>query len=212
MTDAPDLPEVPDLTALIDRLTAEHTVEVPDSDGITVAVRRPPLLRDLAAARTASIGVGRGSAQQPHARTMLNVDAADLLTAIETRVRSWAIRAGLTPTGTAWPPVDRVLAAWHDTAGPDRITPARIRRLADWVQAIEDLLDPPRRYTLDDPCPLCGTGYVDTADTHGRALHVTARIPAHRSVVTCRACAHIWPGLDGAHQLMRQIRGEQAAS
>lgn len=199
-----------DPDALIDRLTTEHLVEVTDADGITTAVRRPPLLRDLTAARVASIGVGRGGAQQAHQRTGLDFEASQLLTAIEHRVRTWAIAAGIRPTGTAWPPVERVLAAWHTAS--DDVDPARIRKLAGWVQAIEDLLDPPHRYPLPDPCPLCGVAYVDTAEQHGPALQVTARRPAARSTVVCRACEHVWPGVDGARTLARQIRGDEAAS
>jgi hypothetical protein len=204
MTDTPE----PDLAHLVDRLTREHVVEITEA-GTTTAVRRPPLLRDLAQARTASLGVGRGSGQQLHARMSLNAEASELLTAIERRLRAWASRAGIRPIGNGWPPPEQILTAWHDTADPDHITPARIRTLAGWIQQIEDLIDPPRRYTLAAACPLCAAAYVDTVDQHGRALAVTEREPADRSIVTCRACDHVWNGLDGARQLADLINGRQ---
>lgn len=199
-----------DLDDLIDRLTAEHTEEITDEHGMITAMRRPPLLHDLARARVPSIGVGRGGSQQPHQRVSLDIDAVQLLAKIEQRVRGWAIAAGVRPTGNAWPPVDRVLVAWRDLdPDPD---PARARKLAGWVQAIEDLLDPPRTSTLPDPCPLCGTAYVDTAEVHGRPLQVHTRTPAERSAITCRACSHVWHGIDGARTLAAQLRGEQASA
>jgi hypothetical protein len=198
------MPDDHDLGELIARLTEPRLVDVTDQDGITTAVRRPPLLHELDTARTASVGVGRGGAQQRHERTMLNIEASELLTQIERRVRAWCRRAGMVPTGPAWPRVDRLLADWAWAAG-DAAHPSRLRQLATWVQAIEDLVDPPRRYTLSAACPICGTSYVDTAEQHGRALQVVERHPAARTEVLCRSCSHAWRGLDGARELAALI-------
>jgi hypothetical protein len=197
----------PDLAQLIDRLTRDHLLEISNDDGDLIAIRRPPLLRELANARTASLGIGRGSAQQPHQRVSLNLEASELLTAIENRIRAWATRDGIRPLGS-WPPAEQVLAAWHTSADPVTISPAQARRIADWVQQIEDLIDPPHRYTLTAPCPHCGTGYVNSPDSHGRALQVIERHPAENSVVTCRGCGTAWHGIDGARTLATLLAGE----
>jgi hypothetical protein len=47
---------------------------------------------------------------------------------------------------------------------------------------------------------------------HGRALQVTVRIPATRSVVTCRACSHVWAGIDGARDLAAEITGKRRSA
>lgn len=202
-------PEPPDLGHLIEQLTAEHPVEVRDADRVNTIRQAPPLLADLADARTSSVGYGRGG-KAVHERLSLNVDASELLSAIEHRVRRWAARAGIRPTGHRWPPVDVLLRQWWDTVADDPHLHADryAAKLAGWAEAITDLIDPPFRYTLDGPCPLCGVAYVNTAEDAGRALQVIERDPPDRSVVTCRSCEHVWRGIAGARDLAAKLRPE----
>lgn len=196
-----------DLDALIEQLTAEHEIELRDAEHHSTIRRQPPLLAELADARAASTGLGRGTAKALHERLALNVDAADLHRAIEHRLRDWATQVGIRPSRLGWPPLDQLAAAWW--ARVQQVTPVDVRtyaaKLAEWAQAIDDLIDPPVRYSLTGACPACGSVYVETADRAGRALQVTARHHSNRSVVTCRACEHVWRGLDGARELAAKL-------
>lgn len=204
-------PEPPDLEALVDRLTDAHDLELADTEQHVTIRRQPPLLGALADARTASVGIGRGNSKGLHERLTLNVDASDLQTSIEHAVREWVTRAGYRPAAHRWPPLDRLLRFWWHTVAEDPDLDRRryARKLAGWVEAIEDLIDPPRRYTLEQPCPECGVAYVETAEQHGRALQVTARPTAEHSAVTCRSCGHVWRGVTGAKQLAARIYPEE---
>lgn len=196
-----------DLDGLIEQLANEHEIELRDAEQHSTIRTVPPLLADLAAARTASLGVGRGSAKALHERLALNVDAADLHRAIEHRLREWATQVGIRPGRHGWPPLEALLAAWWRRV--QQVSPIDVRsyagKLAAWAQAIEDLIDPPVRYALKGACPECGSVYVQTAEHAGRALEVTARHHSDRSVVHCRSCGHLWQGLDGARELASRL-------
>lgn len=207
-------PEPPDPAALIDMLTEPHPIEVRDADRMNTIRQAPPLLAALADSRAASVGAsGRGGAKGLHERVTLNVDAADLLAAIEHRVRRWAAHSGIRPAD-AWPPLPDLLRAWWEHVQDDpHLDRDRIgRKLAGWVEAITDLIDPPYRYTLAAACPLCGVGYVNSAEDAGRALQVIERDPPDRSVITCRSCEHVWHGIAGAKALAAQLHPEERSA
>lgn len=195
------------LRVLVARLATRHPEEI-HRHGTLLVRKRTPLLRDLAHARTASVGAG-GGRKALHERVSLNLGASQLHTEIEARVRAWLLGIGWHP-GTAWPPVDRLLVAWWDLihTEPD-LDPSRYApTLAGWISQITDLLDPPHRFEIEAPCPSCGALDIDLdvdgEPRRGRALLGTERDPDVRFVF-CRACQATWHGLDGGHRLAAEI-------
>lgn len=201
-------PELRRLRALVAKLAQTHTEEVRDRGRLVGVRQAQPLLSDLSHARTASVGRGNGW-KAPHERLQLNIGASELHTAIEHRVRDWLARTGWEPHGTR-PPVDRLLRLWYSRVYLDpHLEPEQYRpTLAGWVTAIADLIDPPFRFEIEQPCPECGAGIIDT-DVDGeqrrvRALLATERPPDLR-LVACRSCGHTWHGETGARRLAEQL-------
>lgn len=200
----------PDMRSLIRDLTRPRTVSTHRTTGVvygTATATQPPLLTELRTATVSNVGRGSGGGAAAHQRTMLNIGASELLTAIEKRVHRWAIRSGYRPTGTGWPPIEEVLAQWAArTDGDPNLDPKHYARvLHGWAGAITDLMDPPYRFPIEEPCPRCNaewtSGDIDSGTDPNRALNVIERIPADRSVILCHACGAEWHGIDGAHTL-----------
>jgi hypothetical protein len=198
-----------ELRDLVRTLTRPRPVDTHRMSGVvysTTTGTQPPLLVELRRTGVASIGQG-GSGKAAHERMTMNVGAFELYTAIEKRVRSWAIRSGYRPPPTGWPRLEEVLAHWHArTDGDPNLDPKHYAKiLRGWVAGIADLIDPPYRFPIEQPCPRCGaewtTGDIDTGTDPNRALNVIERIPADRSVIVCHACGAEWHGVTGAHAL-----------
>lgn len=194
-----------DLRDRVDQLTLPHTVEVRDAGRLLGTRTQPALLVQLRKAITASIGPGNGT-KALHERSVHNAGASELYGSIERRVRQWAIRAGVTPNGHD---ATTVLRHWYAAihASRDLEPAAYSTTLAGWIDAITDLLDPPHRYPLNAPCPVCGQTWAtsDQGDPdheeRSHALQVLERDPAHLSSVTCRSCGAVWHGIEGAEAL-----------
>lgn len=210
-----------ELRELVQQLTREHTTPVHLRGELIRHRPDPALLDTLANARSTMIGTG-GGGRAAHERSALNIAAVELYDAIQRRVRSWALAAdvprhwqlmGGQPVD--WSNPTDLLRAWH--ARVQGIAQFDERPYADtlrgWTNAITDLvLDPPRRWTIAAPCPLCGQRYVLDPDGHQvDSLSVTERDPAEDSITTCRACTAIWPGIGGARQLRIQIDDHERA-
>lgn len=231
------------LRSLIDQLTRERQTPVSQVNGITCLRPDPPLLTALADARTANIGQGAGTTAR-HERVTLNLQASELHTAIHTRIRGWA-RAADVPrhwTLTGGHPIDwtdptGLLRAWHTrTLSDTRLNLApHVQTLDQWVHQISDLIiNPPRRWTLNAPCPLCNARWVIDAeglgpigiDPTGRRLtypwaiaegqQVDALTVIERDTITdtttlCLNCDAVWNGTDGARALRIAIDERGAA-
>lgn len=143
-------------------------------------------LRDMIAGAQ---GTKRGSS----ARSMppLWVDAADLLNTI-----------------------DRTVLSWHPDTGPDDGNPPTLRRLHQledktwrpqdtnhvetmttqiltWARTGQDLLDPPARKSLPNPCPACDQTVVYRKDSGGDTVRQPAlQISQHGC--ECQHCHAIW--------------------
>jgi hypothetical protein len=196
---------------LVDQLTLPHTVPVMQYGDLVGHRHQQGLLEILAAARTTMIGTGGGGVSA-HERSALNIAAVELHAAVQRRIRGWALAAEVPRHWqlTAGQPINwtnptQLLRAWHtrvlsDSRFDDRPYASTLR---GWINTITDLiLDPPRRWTIAAPCPLCGQRYILDADGHQvDSLSVVERDPADASQVICRSCAAVWPGIGGARQL-----------
>lgn len=232
-----------ELHDLIDRLTRDRQTPIVQIHGITCLRPDPPLLTALADARTANIGQGAGTSAR-HERVTLNLQASELHTTIHTRVRAWAKAADVPrhwalTGGTLinWTDTGQLLRAWHTRAISDPhldLEPFH-HTINRWVHTINDLIiNPPRRWTLTAPCPLCNARWVTDAEGIGTigidlnekrldhpwaiaegeqidALAVIEREPATLTMTICRHCEAVWPGIDGARALRIAIDERGAA-
>jgi hypothetical protein len=194
-----------DLRDRVDQLTLPHTVEVRDAGRLLGTRTQPALLLQLRRAITASIGPGNGT-KALHERSVHNARRLRAVRHHRTRVRQWAIRASVTPNGHD---AVTVLRHWYAAvyASRDLEPQTYAHTLAGWIDAITDLLDPPHRYPLNAPCPICGNTWATTDqgdpdhEERSHALQVLERDPAHLSSVTCKNCGATWHGIEGAEAL-----------
>jgi hypothetical protein len=233
---------VTELFQLVEELTQPHRTPV-YWHGEFIRFRPDrPLLDALREARTGNIGnAAGGSGTAAHERSTLNIAASQLWGDIHKRIRAWAINADVprhwAMTGGQpidWTDPNQLLRAWHvrilSNANFDER--AFTSTLRGWITQISDLcIDPPRRWSVAAPCPLCdarwvidtgGVGWVAlnadgnflnppinatnlAAITHNGqradALGVIERDPADNSVTVCRNCEAVWAGVHGAREL-----------
>lgn len=200
------------LEHLLDQFTRTHKVVMADRGRFLGTRTDQPLLTQLRQAKTTASTYnpdpGEGGALAKHERTTLNTTAVRLYATIETRVHDWAIRAGYRrPTGS-WPLPEQILRSWWALAKHDVDPDGYATQLQAWKAEIGHLLDPPHRFDIDKPCPVC-KAHILEVETEGmtkrvRALSGVERDPdIHR--VSCRACKTEWDGLDAAQELADEI-------
>lgn len=199
------------LRDLIHQLTQPHKVPVYQGGRLIRHRPDPALLQALRSACTTMIGTG-GGGHAAHERSALNTAASELYGSIQRRTRGWALAAdvprhwqlmGAQPVD--WTDPAQLLRAWHTRVIGDAHFDERpyLSTLRSWTTTIQDLVvDPPRRWSIDAPCPLCNHRWIIDTDGHQiDALQVTERDPADESITVCRNCAAVWPGIGGARQL-----------
>lgn len=211
------------LLDLINRLTKPYNVDI-DDHGRHLGTRTDPaLLEQLSNARASSVSPGNDNGSNArHTRTSLNLAASELFGSIQKRVRGWALAAdiprhwasGAGPTD--WREPIQLLPAWYARVlGDSRFVPAPyIDTLQSWTRSIESLLNPPRRWTLAAPCPLCNTRWI--LDPDGLQIDSLGVVESDTAepVTVCRNCEAVWPGLMGARELRMAIdeRAEQVSA
>ena len=198
----------------LDKLTKPQTVANWRGDDI---VRRtdPPLLDWLRDAIANSMG-GSGGGKQARERTPMDVGAFTLYEDIDGRVRSWVNDLGGKPGKNLTP--TQILRSWYvlwNVGNPsERMVAAYAHILEGWVQAVNDILDPPKRIEITSPCPVCGREWInvglklpDGSDDPNdlervRVLIAVERESIHESFAMCRACDRVWTGT-GEMRLLR---------
>ena len=189
---------------------------------------QPPLLDLLREATVPTISSG-GRGGQFGSRVSFDPAASGLHTTIRTRIRKWAIDAGVprhwffaTGEPIDWRDAGQLLLAWHQaTHTTEPLT--WIPTLHGWVTTITELVvDPPRRIALDAPCPRCGERWarivIDDTDPNFPqleqvdALQVTLRDPASDTDTICRNCGAHWSGLTGAEDLQNEMHALEHAA
>ena len=185
-------------------LTRPHDTDVTRGGAYLFTRHDPALIPALRNAIHDSVGGSGGGGTTPsHQRSLFSPEASDLYRTIETRIRRWVLATGYIRVGP-WPQPEQLLRTWHAAhRGDTRPYEATLRQ---WIGALTDLLvDPPRRWSLGEECPICGHRWAITPDGRVDALHVVEREPAHDSETICRNCSALWEGVDGARALALAI-------
>lgn len=142
-------------------------------------------LRDATAGEQVNTGGGGGSKSRPPFWT----DAFDLLKEIDESVACWQpAYDGVPPTvgrlrwieARSWRP--------QDCRQIGQITGA----VAEWAAQVDALLDPPRRWTLPNPCPRCGKAVVYRKDPGGESIRQPA-LQIGTEGCSCANCRAVWP-------------------
>lgn len=143
-------------------------------------------LMDAVEGATINTGGGGGSKSRPP----MWVDAYDLLAEVDLAVECWQPAfEGVPPT------VGRlnciVARSWRpqDCRQIQQITTA----VEAWVLSINELLDPPPRWTLPYPCPNCAAKTVYRRDSGGEMIRQPALSVSTETGVLCLKCKAHWP-------------------
>jgi hypothetical protein len=187
------------MTVDVEQLVSDHKKAIHTTDGIEFH-SVPSLLsqmRDAVHGGSAQDGAGAGG------KTKLPFQAAafDLYNLIETQV--WEVhRAAFNKVMGAVHPETLLVewAAWATTEtivtinGRNMYAPAAV---AQWIQAIEDYLDPPRLAPIELPCPACGERYeyraVDGEEVRSAALAFRRdRNTGDTLDARCGPCGVVW--------------------
>jgi hypothetical protein len=141
---------------------------------------------------------GQQGAHGGHARSMptIWIDAEMVLIELDRTVAGWAHGQGTADRLTRlceanWRPQDLGLIAAYTKA------------CLSWAAHIDELLDPKRVWTLDDPCPACERAWIYRKDSAGESVRSRAlTVTVERA--TCRGCNESWPSMF----LIRMLRAE----
>lgn len=188
-----------DLRELHDQIRA-HALELAEParrpllrDDGTTTIHPADCLLDLLAAEAAPSSnhgnTGRGRSGAPVA-----LDVVDLQRRISAETAAWCWNL----TGQAPPDelADRVRVIARVAGGLVDLDQARqvARFVADWVASIRAVLDPPRKMSLAEPCPACGTRtHYRRDDTTGEVVRLHPLEVDGVRGCTCLACGAHWP-------------------
>lgn len=207
MTDNPII----ELLDAIDAITKPVAVAnwIPNKDGEKEIVRRedPPLLTQLKSAISSNIGSGGGAGRAARERTPLDVGAFQLYETIDGRVRAWMVDAGQGAQSRT--EVGQVLRAWYvvwTAKNPyEQLVIAHTKIITGWAASIRDILDPPTKLEITDPCPICGQMWGTTGEGESeestRALWAFLRPDETTSYGLCTACDKVWNGVAGLRRM-----------
>ena len=177
----------------IDELTQTHlqTAETAYSiDGQAITERNsgmvPGLISQLR--QSSQGGIGGGGSSPQNTRTPLAVGIWNLLndiaaTSSDNLTRLTRKRANRSTEDN--------LQAWANAAQQFPHEVEKLLKLTDqWINQIDELLNPPRRWELAHPCPNCGERYVIRESDDGPAKSATLIVSAKQA--QCRACEATW--------------------
>jgi len=203
------------LLTVVDKLTKptfKHLwVDTPEGKRVRT-VEHPALLRQLEDAVTASMGNdGRSKSTSAMERNMLDSEALFEFLRIKSQIGDWCRLRDVQPTRD---PVQD-LRAWH-VAHIGQSRPQDdfyVEQLRGWVGIIRARLDPPKRFEITQPCPVCGVAEVMDADgLVSKAVVVEYRDYGTSTPIRPRAvcrnalCQAVWDGLEAIEELGDELR------
>jgi hypothetical protein len=197
---------VADLLSAIDDLTKPTRTKVIQGDHVTTVVHEP-LLVQLEQAVTSAIGNGGGGGSATG--SVLNDEALQRLFIIRSQLGDWCRLLGVRPSRT-----DAVkdLRAWYVAfLGTNAEQEFYTRTLHGWAATIRELIDPPKRVPLRDPCPVCKASQWTGVDGGLRASPVAVEYdhgdPYRTVKAVCRAegCGAEWVGANAVEELIEEM-------
>ena len=195
-----------DLLSAIDALTKSTRTKVIQGDHVTTVVHEP-LLVQLEQAVTSAIGNGGGGGSATG--SVLNDEALQRLFIIRSQLGDWCRLVNVRPTRT-----DAVadLRAWYVAfLGTNAESEFYARTLHGWAATIRELIDPPKRVPLRDPCPVCKASQWTGVDGGLRASPVAVEYdhgdPYRTVKAVCRAegCGAEWVGANAVEELIEEM-------
>jgi hypothetical protein len=198
---------VTDLLDAVDALTKPTRTKVIRDDNTTVTVKHDALLVQLEDAVTSAIGNGGGGGSATG--SVLNDEALYRLSLIRSQLSDWCRLVNVRPTRT-----DAVkdLRAWHvGFLGTNGEADFYTRALVGWAATIRELIDPPKRVPLRDPCPVCKASQWTGVDGGLRASPVAVEYdhgdPYRTVKAACRAegCGAEWVGANAVEELIEEM-------
>ena len=193
-----------DLISAVDALTKPSRTKVVRDDGTTTVVRHDALLVQLEAAVTSAVGTDAGTGGQSTGN-VINGSALYLLSIISSQIGDWCRIAKVKPTRK---PVDD-LARWRVAALSMPEVTFYVDALRRWADDIKEMLDPPKRIPLVDPCVACGAAKYVTPEGDERPPVVVEyhQVSLHASLrAVCRACELTWTGADAVEELVAEMK------
>ena len=157
-----------------------------------VTVSRWWQLQGAKAGEQVNGGGGGGDKSQPPCW----LDAIDLAVRVERGIESWGRRRNLWHPGSDCGTPGRLYVLEETLWRPQdcHALAALTKKLVEWTVAIDELLDPPRRWTLPAACPAtgCGKAFVYRRDSGGDMVRQPALQIGPEGCV-CGACHAKWP-------------------
>ena len=193
-----------ELIDAVDALTKPVPTKIVRDDGSTTRIVHDPLLTQLEAAVTGAVGTDAGAGGQSTGN-VINGPAMYLMSVIGSQIGDWCRMANVKPTRK---PVDD-LRRWLVVALSFQDASFYVKAMQGWADDIRELLDPPKRIPLVDPCVACGASKFVTADGDERPPVVVEYHPAvlHSSMrAVCRACELTWTGVDAVEELVAEMK------
>lgn len=195
-----------DLIEAVHALTKGTRTKVVRDDGSTTVVRHDALLVQLETAVTSAITGNGGGAGAPTA-VLVNSAALQRASIIRSQITEWCQLAKVRVTRDS----TRDLTAWMIAyTGRDLEADWYTRTLHGWARTIRELLDPPKRIPLVDPCVACGaTKYVNESGEEIPSPLVVEydHVALHSSLrAVCRVCEVSWDGPEAVAELVTELK------
>lgn len=208
-----------DLLSAVDALTkteSEHHVIMSDY-GVyrapvyvrTHTVTHPPLLERLREAVNPSKNTAAGSSALASTRNLIDSDALYEYSKMTSAIGSWcrAFKADRTRD----PVTD--LRRWYVAFQQyDNEPQWYIDELRHWATLIRNILEPPKRIEITEPCPVCGKRAYTDQDGNELLFPVIIeyRVPKDEDSIIpkalCRACQTVWAGYDAVAELADELK------
>jgi hypothetical protein len=207
-----------DLLDVVDQLTLRHqsqiTVPLDAGGDRVITTMYDPLLDQLRASVTSSVGQGAGGGALASERNVLNTENLELYDTISKKIAEmYAEVTSAHPFKDAGKNLRQWYIQFSDQARKGKVSSGvvykKLRDLYAIRAQIENKLNPPSILEITSPCPRCESQYG--TDEHGiyrHAVIVESRIDVYRSLdhtrARCVACGAVWVHGRG----MRQLRWE----
>jgi hypothetical protein len=210
--------EPDDLLAAVHALTRPHvdhfTQKTDEGELVKIhSIEQPSLLKQLYAAVNPSNNKSAGSASAPWTRNLIDGDALFEYAKMASAVKSWCLMLAVIPGKDTGKNLDAWYVAFNATAQEDGHHDWYRTELRRWASLIRNIMEPPKRFEITTPCPVCASETWTNPDGE-QILHpilveyrVTPEGNPVRPRARCRAtdCAAVWENLEAIEELGAEL-------